>query len=184
VWFFQVKKSKDAETWHPHIHILIDSDFIDRKKLSQLWAEITKGSVVIDIRAIMDAKRAVEHNARYAATPASLVDLEWWEQVDLYDTFAKRRLVGCFGSAKTISLRPVKPPDAEMWKSVGSWDLVIGLAGEDSRADEILEAWRNQKPLTEESTLIPVEYEVEGRAPPMNQPLINKQLYMDFYKKA
>jgi len=184
VWFFQVKKSKDGSTWHPHIHVLIDSDFIEQKKLSQLWAEITKGSTVCDIRAVIDTDRAVQHNARYCATPATLVDLMPWERNELYYTFAKRRLVGCFGSAKDISLRPTKPPDSDSWKSLGSWDLVIGLAGEDSRADEILEAWRNRKPLDAETTLISVQCALEDRAPPDQQPLSQHQYVFDFYSRA
>lgn len=183
VWFFQVKKSKDGQAWHPHLHVLIDSDFIDRKKLSQMWAEITLGSTVIDIRAVIDTDRAVQHNARYCAGPASLVDLQPWERIELHDTFANRRLVGCFGTAKDISLRPVKPPDSDSWISVGSWDLVVGLAGEDPRADEILEAWRNKKPLSADSTLLPVEYEVDDRAPPDNAPLQNQQYVLDFYAR-
>lgn len=183
VWFFQVKKSKDGQTWHPHLHVLIDSDFIDRKKLSQMWAEITLGSTVIDIRAVIDTDKAVQHNARYCASPATLVDLQPWERIDLHDTFANRRLVGCFGTAKNISLRPVKPPDSDSWISVGSWDLVIGLAGEDSRADEILEAWRNKKPLSADSTLLSVEYEVDDRAPPDNKPLVIEQYVFDFYTR-
>lgn len=184
VWFFQVKRSKDGNTWHPHIHVLVDSDFMERKKLSQLWAEITLGSTVIDIRAVIDTDKAVKHNARYCASPASLVDLQPWECIELFDTFAKRRLVGCFGTAKDISLRPKKPADSDQWISVGSWSLVIGLAGEDSRADEIIEAWQNKKPLDPESTLLPVEYNIEGRAPPEEKPLVGTQTYLDFYVRS
>lgn len=184
VWFFQVKKSKDGNTWHPHIHCLVDSDYMDRKKLSSLWAEITGGSTVIDIRAVFDSEKAVKHNARYCASPADLVDLLPWERYELHDCFNKRRLVGCFGTARHISLRPKKPPDSDSWISVGSWSLVVGLAGEDSRADEILLAWRSQKPLSAESTLLPVENDIEGRAPPEVRQVIHQQWYFDFYTRA
>jgi len=183
VWFFQVKKSKDGSAWHPHIHVLIDSDFIAQKKLCQAWAEITKGSTIIDIRAVMDTDKAVQHNARYCATPATLVDLLPWERMELYETFAKRRLVGCFGTAKAISLRPTKPPDSESWISVGGWSLVVGLAGSDSRADNILEAWRNKRPLDSGNSLLEVEHEVEGRAPPDDQVLLHDQYCFDFYTR-
>jgi len=184
VWFFQVKKSKDGNTWHPHIHAMIDADFMDRKKLSSLWAEITGGSTVIDIRAIFDTDRAVKHNARYCTTPMSLVDLPPWERYEVHDCFNKRRLVGCFGTARHISLRPKKPVDSDQWLSVGSWSFVVGLAGEDSRADEILLAWKTQKPLSAESTLIPLEHNIDDRAPPEERPTVQQQWYFDFYTRG
>lgn len=183
VWFFQVKKSKDGNTWHPHIHALIDADFMERKKLSQLWAEITGGSTVIDIRGIFDTEKCVKHNARYCATPASLVDLAPWERYELHDCFNKRRLVGCFGTAKHISLRPKKPVDSESWLSVGSWSYVVSLSGEDYRADEILLAWKTQKPLSADSTLLSLECEIAGRSPPSEKPLTEEQQYFDFYTR-
>jgi len=152
--------------------------------LMKLWAEITHGSTVIDIRAIMDTDKAVKHNARYCATPATLVDLYPWQRYELYDCFKGRRLVGCWGTAKDISLRPVKPPDSDLWLNVGSWSTVIGLAGSDNNADAILLAWRTQKPLSPENTLIPVECEIDDRAPPDTKPLIHQQFVMDFYARA
>ena len=181
VWFFQIKKSDADGFWHPHIHCLIDSDFIEHKVMIKLWAEITKGSTVIDIRAIKDTDRAVKHNARYCATPATLVDLMKWERYELYDCFKNRRLVGSFGTAKSISLRPVRPPDSDQWISVGSWSTVVGLAGEDDRADAILLSWMTQRPLPPESTLLPLEKELLDIPPPSNKPLVHQQYIMDFY---
>ncbi len=184
VWFFQVKKSEADGSWHPHIHCLIDSDFLEHKQLMKLWAEITKGSTVIDIRAILDTDKAVKHNARYCATPAELYDLLPWNRYELFECFKGRRLAGCWGTAKEISLRPTRPPDSDSWISIGSWSTIIGLAGEDDIADEILEAWRNKKPLLTDSTLLLLDKEITGLPPPTNQPLQHQQYVMDFYARA
>lgn len=184
VWFFQIKKSKDGTEWHPHIHCLVDSHYMDRKKLSQLWAEVTHGSTVIDIRSVLNVSQCVKHIARYCATPSGLVDLLPWDRMELYKTFEHRRLVGSFGTARSLMFRPVKPPDSDQWISIGSWSLIVGLAGEDYRADEIISAWKNQKPLSADSTLLPMEHNLEGRGPPDDRPLTTEQYCFDFYTRA
>ena len=184
VWFFQVKKSDKDGFWHPHIHALIDSDFMDRKAISSLWAEITVGSNVIDIRAVFDTEKAVKHNARYCATPCELEPLAPWERYELYDCFKGRRLVGCWGSAKDISLRATKPPDSENWINIGTWATVIALAGEDDRADAIINAWRKSEPLPAGNSLEPTEREIAGLPPPDERPLISQQYCFDFYTRA
>ncbi len=183
VWFFQVKRSKDGLTWHPHIHCLIDLDFIEHKQLSKTWSVITGGSTVIDIRCVRDPERTVKHHARYVATPATLVDLPMNERIEVHDTFVNRRLVGCFGTAKTISLRPSKPADSYKWINVGSWWLVINLRGMHDVADEILFAWRTGNTLAKESTLYELEHEIEDRAPPEIRPVVHQQYLLDFYTR-
>lgn len=183
VWFFQVKKSSDGNTWHPHVHCLIDSNFIPHKELMALWSEITGGSIVVDIRQIINTEKAVKHNARYCAKPCSLVDLTILELLELFEAFNKRRLVGCFGSAKDIQLRPVRPPDSDQWENIGSWSYVIGLAGEDDRANQILLAWRTQKPLREGITLCTLEHTGTDPPPPEVRPLVHQQYVLDFYAR-
>lgn len=183
VWFFQVKRSSDGLTWHPHIHCLIDSNYIPHKKLMSLWSEITVGSFVIDIRQIINTEKAVKHNARYCAKPCSLVDLDICEMLELFEAFNKRRLVGCFGTAKNIQLRPVKPPDSDQWENIGSWSYVVGLAGEDDRADAILLAWRTQKPLSQGITLCKLDNFGPDPPPPEERPLIQHQYVLDFYAR-
>jgi len=182
VWFFQVKKSKSDWCWHPHLHILLDSEIMDRKILSQIWEDVTDGSSVIDIRAVFNTSRAVKHHARYCASPAALVDLELWEQLELYECFNKRRLVGCFGTARKISLRPQKPADNDRWKYIGSWSNVIHLRGDDFRADAILYAWKTKKPLPADISLSEFERELSDLPPPKDFLCKPSQYVLDFYK--
>ncbi len=182
VWFFQVKKSKDNWAWHPHLHVLLDSEFMDRKILSKIWKDVTGGSSVIDIRSIDDTDRAVKHHARYCAGPTGLVDLELHEQLELYDCFKGRRLVGCFGSAKRISLRPRPPADSDHWENIGSWSNVIHLQGDDFRADAILHAWKTKLPLPLNISLSEFERELSDLPPPKSFLCAPSQYVLDFYK--
>jgi Replication protein. len=38
--------------WNIHVHFLIDMDYIDQKRISEIWLKVTKNSPIIDIRSI------------------------------------------------------------------------------------------------------------------------------------
>lgn len=162
VWFFQVTYNSETETWHPHIHALIDSAYIPHEQLKSLWSKITNGSHVVHIRLVHDPKRTVAHNARYAARPASLLALPTEHWLELYTAFNGRRLCGSWGTARKISLRPQKPDDADKWLNIGSWKTIVNLRGEDPFADQILNAWSLGQPLPADVTLLRVELNLDG----------------------
>ncbi|GAI69077.1 unnamed protein product, partial [marine sediment metagenome] len=72
IWFFQIKWSKKTAAWHPHIHALIDADFIPQAQIKARWAKFTKGSDVVDIRACWSPDSAANHVGRYATRPGTL----------------------------------------------------------------------------------------------------------------
>lgn len=147
VWFLQVKKSKRSKQWHPHLHCLIDSDFIDRRTLSSLWEKITKDSCVTDVRLIVDSDRAANEVARYCAGSARLAEHEAFDAVEIFYALHGKRICGVWGSGRQIKLRPPKFEDSDSWKSVGGWKEVRSAGKSNSSARLILEAWKNDTPL-------------------------------------
>ncbi len=160
VWFFQVKKSKSDNKWHPHLHALIDGDYLDKFKLSKLWSEISGGSFVVDIKTVKDKDNAIRHVARYAARPSALADLDIDDACEMVSAMRGVRLVGTWGTARKISLRPKKPDDAESWVQIGSWSMVYEMQSYDSNAEEIIKAFMNDKPLDAEFTMRHLEKEI------------------------
>lgn len=56
--------------WHPHIHALIDSDYIPQPALSRAWMKVTDASYIVDIRAAR-TENAVFEVAKYVAKGSS-----------------------------------------------------------------------------------------------------------------
>lgn len=160
VWFFQIKKSKSDSMWHPHIHAVIDGDYLDQKKLSTLWSQITGGSYIVDVRPVKDKDNAVRHVARYAAKPSALADLDLDDAVSLVAAMQGVRLVGTWGTARKISLRAKKPDDADKWFHIGSWSTVFNMQKIDSNADSIIKAFFTNKPLDKNISLRYLEKEI------------------------
>ena len=182
IWFFQIKKSKSDRLWHPHLHCVIDSDFMDKFMLSASWANITKTSKIIDIKTVTSQESMADYVARYAARPSILADLDPTDRLDLVSALHGRRLVGTWGSGRSISLRPAKPPDADDWTHVGHWQTVVGCLDSDYRARAIWRAYQTDMELPEDCSLRELENQIN------DLPVYTKrtteehfQMFLDFY---
>jgi len=146
VWFFQIHQAKSDDLWHPHLHCVIDSPWIDKYELSAAWEMVTKTSKIINIKEVKDAESMSEYVARYAARPSILTNLSHWSRIELISSLHGRRLVGTWGNARSISLRPSKPPDAADWENVGWYHQVIYNLDTDEKARTIWECYKTDTP--------------------------------------
>lgn len=163
VWFFQITRNHKTNTWHPHLHALIDSAYLKIQELSKQWYMITDGSSQVHIKAVTDKLKTLTHHARYAARPSSLLNLTDTETLELYKAFQNRRIVGSWGRARAISFRQKKPVDADLWKNIGTWAYVFALVGHDMRADKIVFAWGTGAKLEDDNDLSRLENGYEGK---------------------
>jgi len=148
VWFFHIKKSHKDHKWHPHLHCLVDSDFLEHKRISELWHKITGDSKIVHIKAVTNPTNSVKHAARYSAEPCDLGDHSEIDALEVYYALHGRRICGTWGTARMISFRPKPREDKESWKQIGSWDLVVELKDSDETAAAIWKAYNLEKPLT------------------------------------
>ncbi len=146
VWFIQIKLSTRDNQWHPHVHMIIDSDYIPHTDLVRIWRRITITSKIVDIRAIWNPKFAASYVGRYAARPAALTLLRRAERVELALALRGRRLAGTWGSARVVKLTKPKRDDRADWLPLGTWDEIYGVKSTDPVAASIFEAWRNGEP--------------------------------------
>jgi len=180
IWFLQIKRSKRSKQWHPHLHCLIDSDFIDRRTLSSLWEKITKGSMVTDVRLVVDNDKAANEVARYCASSARLAEFSPLDRFEIFHALHGKRICGTWKNGREIKLRPPKFEDSDSWQTVGGWKEVTGAGGQHVSARLILEAWKNNTPLAAGISMAcqgntAAEFLKEFRSRPGYQP------YLDFY---
>ncbi len=102
IWFFQVKWIEFTQQWHPHLHCIMDSEYLPHEAIKQHWKRITGDSDIVDIRVIRKAKLAADYVARYAARPAKLADLSPAQRMEVFDALHGRRLCGKWGTAAAI----------------------------------------------------------------------------------
>lgn len=173
VWFFHIKKSMNDNRWHPHLHMLIDSEFLDSKEVSKLWTKITGGSKIVHVKAVTNPTNSVKHAARYSAEPCDLDKHTAVDSLEVFYALHGRRIAGTWGTARVISFRPKPQEDHKKWKNVGSWDMVQELRDSDDRAKAIWKAYCLDKPLDEGINLYSLELEIYDNfihAPPKFDP--------------
>lgn len=182
VWFFQIHKAKSDNLWHCHLHCVLDAEWMDKYKLSAAWEVITQDSKIVNIKEVKDPEKMSEYVARYAARPSMLAGLEEPDRLELMTCLHGRRLVGTWGTARAISLRPAKPPDSEDWKHVGYFSTVVAMLGSDSRADSIWQAYKNDSEIPEDCNLRDIE-NFTGDKPIHNSIIVDefKQLNLGFF---
>jgi len=164
IWFFQCKYIEDSGQWHPHLHILIAGKFIPQEWLSKLWCHITKGSSVVDIRAVKNSGAVADYVARYVSTPAKLSSLTLPLRVELFETFHGRRLCGTFGVAKKVRLSRKPSSDFPASSVVGSFSFVYSTKNCDSSASQIWHCWKTGSPLSPDIDLSHLDDSVRPHA--------------------
>ena len=121
IWFFQIKKSAKSGLWHPHLHILLDSEFLPHALLKSTWHDVTGDSDIVDIRVIHKPEVAAKYVSRYSARPANLADYNRRDSLELVRALHGRRLCGKFGSAGTVDLSGKSHSEKGELFSVISW---------------------------------------------------------------
>jgi hypothetical protein len=157
IWFFQVPRSKDRTAWHPHLHCVIEGDFIDNNWIAREWLRITGHSKIIHVTLLRDFKAAAKEIARYASRPNRLENLSDESACELVRACRSLRTCGTWGSGRSCSLRPQIVYDKDEWESIGSWQTVISLKETCEAAALILHAYVTKQPLDPDITCVNVD---------------------------
>lgn len=67
--FLEITYDHDRNSWHPHLHCMLDGSYIDRPELSRLWLAATGDSCNLDLRYIRTPREAVNYITKYATKP-------------------------------------------------------------------------------------------------------------------
>ena len=148
IWFFQIKWNKQTHTWHPHIHALIAGQYVPQKRIKQLWLKITSNSEVVDIRSCWSPESAARHVARYATRPGTLSSVPPAQRTEFMRTLHGRRIVGAWGSARGIPLKPPPAEDKDDWTFFGTWNEVHDKSHTNLNAKAVLLAWHTNLTVT------------------------------------
>jgi len=149
VWFFQLKRGKKSGEWHPHLHCVIDADYIDKVKLSLDWQNTTGNSFIVDIRRVKDPGKVADYVSRYCSRPAKLTEFSEDDRTEVFTVCHGRRLAGTWGTGRRIqfNVRPVN--EVAEWIRLGSWSDVVTESRYSPIARRVLKAFFTSQPISE-----------------------------------
>lgn len=188
VWFLQVTLSPTDFTWHPHLHIILDADFVPQSQLVKHWLSVTHTSRILDVREIRSPEKAATYVSRYVSRPGAIHDWPVDYRAQMYNCLGSRRSCGCFGTARVFRVLAKPPYIRSDWEPVGSWATVTSLAPINPEAATILRAWQRGLPLAPAVSLAPVDHLIDGDSfgrephpPPHTTELFDFDVSRDFY---
>ena len=124
VAFLELKRRPHNHTWHPHVHIISEGVFVEKRDLSKAWHEITGDSFIVKIQECDSSDRAAYYAAKYSGKAVHNGVENDPEMLDeAIQALKGRRLHTCFGS---WSLPPASDdvcPDE--WRTVGTLRSVL-----------------------------------------------------------
>lgn len=144
IYFCEIKRRRNDDGWHTHMHILSEGWPIDKQWLRSTWLKITGDSYIVHIRRCTDASHAAYYVAKYASK--GVHGSCYKHPLMLREAMMAikgRRLVGKYGSWAALDLKTEILTDD--WLPVASLSglLIRSNAGE-SFASHVLEMLRSQ----------------------------------------
>jgi Replication protein len=132
IFFLEITYNHKSSTWHPHLHCLVDSEFLPQKEMRYIWKEITGDSFIVDIRRVGDTNSAAGEVAKYATKSISGTV---WRHPELLNeailALKGRRTFQSFGKWAKLSLSRM-PDDETEWEEIGTlaWFIQRAQRGE------------------------------------------------------
>ena len=161
--FCEVKISRNAQTWHPHLHIICVGNYLHKQTLSDAWHEITGDSYIVDVRTIRDSDQAAGYIAKYASKPLCKTIINNHDRlVEAILALRGRRLCTTFGTWRNVNLTDDSNVDDEIphvWVPIGPLVQII-----DQAKNGIADAVDLLTLLTESN-----QWKPQTRPPPDNQ---------------
>lgn len=132
IFFLEITYNHKTSAWHPHLHCLVDSEFLPQKEMRHVWLALTGDSFIVDIRRISDTNSAAGEVAKYATKAVSGTV---WRHPELLNeainALKGRRTFQCFGTWSKLSLSRL-PESEDEWEDVGTlaWFIQRAQRGE------------------------------------------------------
>lgn len=145
----ELKWNEIPGRWHPHLHIIIEGDYIPHGALKRVWYEITKTSYICHIQPLRDDEQTIRYVTKYASKPLDgSYSHDQTLLIEAIEALAGRKLVATFGHwCRYALLRRTK---SEGWSLTVTYNTLIARAtagdGESQRILDLIRRTRTRLP--------------------------------------
>lgn len=125
--FCEVKFSERSQSWHPHLHCLVEGRYIPHELLRNHWYNVTGDSTVVDVRPVPDRQAVIKYVTKYVAKGLGQTYVNRPKLLDeCILAMVGRRLCTTFGSWRGVSLTDNNPETT--WVHIGPFDAILYAA--------------------------------------------------------
>ena len=105
----EVTFNQATQQWHPHLHLLLDGNYLPHGMISSEWSMVTGGSFIVHITAVHSKDDAGRYISKYVTKPSTMGNLPHPRLCELASAMSGRRQLITFGKAHNSGL-PVADP--------------------------------------------------------------------------
>jgi hypothetical protein len=118
--FMEVKLGEADGLWHVHLHLIVESKYLDQKALSREWLAVTMDSSIVDVRKMQDHGQVARYVCKYVTKPCTSEIVNQPHRLDEFIVAMKgRRLCLTWGTWRGLPLNEVDDPEPG-WISLGT----------------------------------------------------------------
>lgn len=145
--FMELKVSAFDDLWHVHLHLLVDSEYLPQRKLSDEWHAVTGDSSIVDVREPKSLAVVANYVVKYVTKPADSSVFAAPDRLqEMMTALRGRRLCLTFGTWRKLPLEDL-PDDGQEWTAVASVAALVARFDEgDPEAIRIIEALDRKYP--------------------------------------
>jgi len=141
--FFEVTLNPDTKRWHPHLHLLLECDYLQIDLLKALWLRCTGDSWVCDVKRVRTFDEVTSYVVKYASK--GFDPTVWRSEPHLreaIEALSNLKTVFAFGNHTKFRLLS-RPHDQAAWLPIArASDLIRDALAGDAIAHEIcLKLW-------------------------------------------
>lgn len=120
LWTMEVTQGKTEGTWHAHLHLLVDGNYMDQAALSDAWLRATGDSRIVWITAVGSTNQAIAYITKYIAKPGEFAKFTEEELCDYAAAMKGRRMFGTFGKLHASISKDRKQEETNADTSTGT----------------------------------------------------------------
>lgn len=103
-------RRRTYDEWHPHLHAVVATNWIDYGWLHKAWLQITGDSTNIDCEKVRNNKKAAYYIGKYIGKPPDVnLDGNLQRMTEYYRSLQGRRMLMPFGATAKHRLPPRQP---------------------------------------------------------------------------
>lgn len=135
----EIKRGRDAQRWHPHLHLILEGRYLPQAELKKHWLRITRDSFVVDVRMGRSTDEAAGYVTKYVSKPFDQAVVESPDSLrEAMHALHGRRLVLTFGTWR--GWRLLDTPSPTGWSPVASLeDLLVRAESGEAYARHVLQ---------------------------------------------
>jgi len=104
VYTIEITYNRKTKRWHPHLHLIVDGEYYEKRELSRDWLQATGNASIVAIKSCPSRKNVAKYISSYVSKSSDISSFPKAKQVEWSLATHGQRLVQTFGKKADIRI--------------------------------------------------------------------------------